>query len=133
MSSNYTVIHRDDAADVMEGSGYPGQMRMMTSALGNEQIAITWRHMPPGAGGKGSYGHFHLTQEEILYVLSGRVQAKLDDEVVELGPGHAVRIAPACVRSVHNDGPEDAEILLISVRIDDLGADVDRVPDFWPE
>jgi quercetin dioxygenase-like cupin family protein len=133
MSGNYTVIHREDADDVMAGSGYPGQMRMMTGALENEQIAITWRHMPPGAGGKGSYGHFHKTQEEILYVLSGRVQAKLDDEVVELGPGHAVRIAPQCVRSVHNDGPEDAEILLISKRIDDVRADVETVPDFWPE
>ena len=131
--SNYTVIHRDDAADVMAGSGYPGEMRMLTSALENEQIAITWRHMPPGAGGKGSYGHFHRTQEEILYVVSGRVQAKLDDEVIELGPGHAVRIAPPCVRSVHNDGPEDAEILLVSIRIDDLRGDVDTVPDFWPE
>jgi quercetin dioxygenase-like cupin family protein len=131
--SNYTVIHRDDADDVMAGSGYPGEMRMMTSALENEQIAITWRHMPVGAGGKGSYGHFHRTQEEILYVISGRVQAKLDDEVIELGPGHAVRIAPPCVRSVHNDGPDDAEILLVSMRIDDLRGDVDRVPDFWPE
>ena len=54
-------------------------------------------------------------------------------EVMELGPGHVVRIAPQCVRSVHNDGPEDAEILLISRRIDDLRADVDTVPDFWPE
>jgi quercetin dioxygenase-like cupin family protein len=131
--SNYTVIQRDDAADVMAGSGYPGEMRMLTGALENEQIAITWRQMPPGAGGKGSYGHSHKTQEEILYVISGRVQAKLDDEVMELGPGHVVRIAPQCVRSVHNDGPEDAEILLISRRIDDLRADVDTVPDFWPE
>jgi uncharacterized cupin superfamily protein len=131
--SNYTVIHRDDAVDVMAGSGYPGEMRMLTGALENEQIAITWRQMPPGAGGKGSYGHFHRTQEEILYVISGRVQAKFDDEVMELGPGQVVRIAPQCVRSVHNDGPEDAEILLISRRIDDLRADVDTVPDFWPE
>jgi uncharacterized cupin superfamily protein len=130
--SNYTVIHYNDADDVMAGSGYPGEMRMMTGAMGNEQVAITWRHMPPGAGGKGSYGHYHHTQEEILYVISGHVHAKLDDDVIELGPGNAVRIAPQCVRSVHNDGPEDAEILLISKRIDDFRGDVDTVPDFWP-
>ena len=133
MSDNYTVIHRNDADDVMAGSGYPGEMRMMTGALENEQIAITWRHMPPGAGGKGSYGHFHKTQEEILYVISGQIQAKLDDDVVELGPGGVVRIAPQCVRSIHNDGPDDAEVLLVSIRVDDVRADVETVPDFWPE
>jgi hypothetical protein len=37
------------------------------------------------------------------------------------------------VRSIHNDGPEDAEILLVSMRIEDLRGDVDTVPDFWPE
>ena len=133
MSDNYTVIHRDEADDVMAGSGYPGQMRFMTGALENEQVAITWRHMPVGAGGKGSYGHFHKTQEEILYVLSGHIQGKFDDEVVELGPGNVVRIAPECVRSIHNDGPEDAEVLLVSVRVEDLRAETDTVPDFWPE
>ena len=128
--SSYTVVSREDAEDVL--GDYPGEMRMLTGVLGTDQVAFTWRRLPAGTGGRGSYGHFHRTQEEILYVISGRVQAKLDDEVIELGPGHAVRIAPPCVRSVHNDGPDDAEILLVSMRIDDLRGDVDRVPDFWP-
>jgi quercetin dioxygenase-like cupin family protein len=108
-------------------------MRMLTGPLGSEQVAISWRRMPAGSGGRGSYGHFHKTQEEILYVISGRLQAKLDDDVIELSPGQAVRIAPQCVRSVHNDGPEDVEIVLVSVRLDDVRGDVDMVPDFWPE
>jgi uncharacterized cupin superfamily protein len=129
--SNYTVISREDADDIL--GDYPGEMRMLTGPLGCEQVAISWRRMPAGSGGRGSYGHFHKTQEEILYVISGRLQAKLDDDEIELGPGQAVRIAPQCVRSVHNDGPEDAEIVLVSVRLDDARGDVDTVPDFWPE
>jgi uncharacterized cupin superfamily protein len=129
--SNYTVISREDADDIL--GDYPGEMRMLTGPLGCEQVAISWRRMPAGSGGRGSYGHFHKTQEEILYVISGRLQAKLDDDEIELGPGQAVRIAPQCVRSVHNDGPEDAEIVLVSVRVDDARGDVDMVPDFWPE
>ena len=129
--SNYTVISREDADDVL--GDYPGEMRMLTGPLGSEQVAISWRRMPAGSGGRGSYGHFHKTQEEILYVISGRLQAKLDDDVIELGPGQVVRIAPQCVRSVHNDGPEDVEIVLVSVRLDDVRGDVDMVPDFWPE
>jgi hypothetical protein len=44
-----------------------------------------------------------------------------------------VRIAPECVRSIHNDGPEDAEIVLVSMRVEDGRADTDTVADFWPE
>ncbi len=131
MSDNYTVIHRDDADDIL--GDYPGEMRMLTGRLGTEQVAFTWRRMPAGTGGKGSYGHLHRTQEEILYVISGRLQAKFDDDLVELGPGQAVRIAPQCVRSIHNDGPDDAEIVLVSVRLEDLSGETDTVPDFWPE
>jgi uncharacterized cupin superfamily protein len=126
----YTVIERTDADDVM--GEYPGEMRMLTFPLGTEQVAITWRHMPPDTGGKGSYGHSHKSQEEVIYVISGRLQVKLDDEVVELGPGMAVRIAPDVVRSVHNDGPDDAELMLVSVRVDDVRKDVDMHDDFWP-
>jgi len=129
--SNYTVVSREDAEDVL--GDYPGEMRMLTGPLGTEQIAFTWRRMPAGSGGRGSYGHFHKTQEEILYVISGRLHAKFDDDEVELGPGQAVRIAPECVRSIHNDGPEDAEIVLVSVRVEDGRADTDTVADFWPE
>ncbi|HEV7461849.1 MAG TPA: cupin domain-containing protein [Solirubrobacteraceae bacterium] len=129
--SNYTVVSREDADDIL--GDYPGEMRMLTGPLGTEQIAFTWRRMPAGSGGRGSYGHFHKTQEEILYVISGHLHAKLDDDLVELGPGQAVRIAPECVRSIHNDGPEDAEIVLVSVRVEDGRADTDTVADFWPE
>lgn len=126
----YTVIERTEAADMM--GEYPGEMRMLTAPLGTEQIAITWRHMPPDTGGKGSYGHYHRTQEEVLYLISGRLQVKLGDDVVELAPGMAVRIAPQVVRSVHNDGPDDAEMVIVSTRVDDVREDVDMVEDFWP-
>jgi quercetin dioxygenase-like cupin family protein len=127
---DYTVIQRTDADDVM--GEYPGEMRMLTFPLATEQVAVTWRHMPPDTGGKGSYGHRHKTQEEVIYVISGQLQAKLDDDVIELGPGMAVRIAPSVVRSVHNDGPGDVELMIVSNRVDDVRKDVDMVDDFWP-
>jgi mannose-6-phosphate isomerase-like protein (cupin superfamily) len=130
---DYTVIGRDEATDVMaEYPGY-GELRMLTGALGCEQVAVSWRRMPEGTGGKGSYGHRHHTQEEILYLISGRLQVKLDDDVVGLEPGMAVRMPPRTVRSIHNDGPGDAELMLVSQRIDDLSADVEKVEDFWPQ
>src|SRR3954447_17246789 len=98
-------------------------MRFLTSALGNEQVAITHRVMPSQSGGKGGYGHRHKTQEEIYYVVSGTLQFKLEDEVIDVPAGRAVRVAPGVTRSIWNEGPEEAELLICSVRVEDPRAD----------
>ena len=120
-----------DAPDVL--GDYPGEMHMLTYALDSEQVALTYRRMPQHTGGKGSYGHFHREQEEIYFVVSGKLQFKLGDDVIEAEKGTAVRVAPEVVRSVWNDEPEDAEVFIISKRVADPEGDVDTVPDFWPE
>ena len=131
--SDYTVTERGDAVDYM--AAYPGfgEMRGYTSALGAEQVAFTWRRMPPGTGGRGSYGHRHRTQEEIYFVISGTVTFKIGDDVFEAGPETAVRIAPGALRSVHNDAGVDAELALCSIRVDDLDNEVETEDGFWPE
>jgi mannose-6-phosphate isomerase-like protein (cupin superfamily) len=128
--AGYTIKTLEDVADVL--GDYPGEMRMLTSDLGCEQVAMTFRRMPQHTGGKGSYGHFHRTQEEIYFVIDGRLEFKLGDEVIAAGPGTAIRVAPEVPRSVWNDEPEDAHLLIVSVRIDDPRADTVTVPDFWP-
>ena len=129
--SDFTVRRLEDVPDAFGGS-YPGAMRFLTDDLGTTQVAFTHRVMPPQSGGKGSYGHRHKTQEEIYFVASGRLEFKLDDDVVELGPGTAVRVAPEVARSVWNAGPEDAELVICSVKSEDVLADTETVEDFWP-
>jgi mannose-6-phosphate isomerase-like protein (cupin superfamily) len=128
--SDYTIVNVDDVDDVL--GDYPGEMQPLTAALQNEQVAITHRRMPQHTGGKGGYGHRHRTQEEIYFVLSGRLEFKLGEDVVELGAGTAVRCAPECVRSVWNERPEDAHLLIVSTKIPNPGADSETVPGFWP-
>jgi mannose-6-phosphate isomerase-like protein (cupin superfamily) len=130
--SGYMVKRLEEVPDLFGGQ-YPGAMRSLTAPLEAEQIAITHRHMPPKSGGKGSYGHRHKTQEEIYFVISGTLQFKLEDEVLELEGGSVVRVAPHVVRSVWNEGPDDAELVICSVRIDNPRADAELVEDFWPE
>lgn len=130
--SGYTIKRLDEVADVL--GDYPGEMRMMTRDLENEQVAITFRRMPQHTGGKGGYGHYHRTQEELYYVISGRLQFKLGDEVVSLDGGTAVRVAPETARSVWNEEPEDGHLLIISTRLDDsAGDDSVIVENFWPD
>ena len=129
--SAYTVCRIEDAEDLLGGQ-YPGAMRSLTQAMDAEQVAFTHRVMPQGAGGKGYYGHHHKTQEEVYYLVSGRLEMKLEDEVIEIGPGTVVRVAPGTARSIYNAEPDEAVVVIISQKIDDPGADAVIDEGFWP-
>jgi mannose-6-phosphate isomerase-like protein (cupin superfamily) len=130
--AEYQIVQLDDVVDWL--GDYPGEMRGITYAIGAEQVALTHRRMPQHTGSKGSYGHRHRTQEELYFVLSGKLLFKLDDEIVEIGARQAVRVPPQTWRGVWNDEPEDAELIIVSTRIsDDPRADTElTAEDFWP-
>jgi mannose-6-phosphate isomerase-like protein (cupin superfamily) len=129
--ANYTLKPLEEIPDVL--GDYPGEMRMGSIGLDCDQVAFTWRRMPAQTGGKGSYGHRHKTQEEIYFVASGTLQFKLEDEVLDVTSGTVIRIAPEVARSVWNEGPDDAVLIMVSKKIDDPGKDVEKVDDFWVE
>jgi mannose-6-phosphate isomerase-like protein (cupin superfamily) len=129
--SDYTIRKLADVPDAF-GDSYPGEMRFAGPELGTEQVAVTHRRMPPHTGGKGGYGHRHKTQEEVYLLLSGRLQLKLDDEVLELEGPTAVRVAPQVVRSVWNEGPGDAQLLIVSTRLEPGQEDHELIEGFWP-
>jgi quercetin dioxygenase-like cupin family protein len=129
--ADYQVVKLDDVEDWL--GDYPGEMRGITYSIGAEQVAITHRRMPQHTGSKGSYGHRHKTLEEIVLVLSGKLQFKLNDEIIELAKHEAIRIPPETWRGIWNDEPEDAEIVIVSKRIEDPMGDTENVDDFWPE
>ena len=129
--SNYTVRKLEEVPDIL--GDYPGEMRFFAESLGTEQIAFTYRRMPKHTGGKGSYGHRHGTQEEVYFVISGKLEFKLEDEVIEVGAGEAIRVAPEVVRSVWNARDEDAELVICSRRLPAGTSDHELIDDFWPE
>jgi mannose-6-phosphate isomerase-like protein (cupin superfamily) len=126
----YTVATREQATDWM--AQYPGfgEMRHYTDALEAEQVSFSWRLMPPNTGGRGSYGHRHPGQEEIYLVMSGTVTFKVGDDVFEAAPKTAVRMTGDDFYSVHNDGDDDAELVLISTKATD--PQTEKQDDFWP-
>jgi mannose-6-phosphate isomerase-like protein (cupin superfamily) len=129
--SEYQIVKLEEVPDWL--GDYPGEMRGITYAIGAEQVALTHRRMPQHTGSKGSYGHRHKELEELYFVLSGKLQFKFGDEVVEIGPREAVRVPPGTWRGVWNDEPEDAELIIVSRRIDDPQGDAERsAEDFWP-
>lgn len=129
--ADYSIRRLEDIPDVL--GDYPGEMRMTAASdLACEQISFTWRRMPAQTGGKGSYGHRHRQQEELYFVASGTLQFKLGDEVLDVAEGTVVRVSPETVRSVWNEGPEDAVLIMCSTHLGDPTEDVETVEDFWP-
>jgi mannose-6-phosphate isomerase-like protein (cupin superfamily) len=129
-TDTYSVAAREEAHDFM--ADYPGygEQRWYSDALATEQVSFSWRRMPSGTGGRGSYGHRHPGQEEVYFVISGTVTFKVDDDVFEAGARSAVRIRGDAYRSVHNDTDADAELLIFSPRLAD--PPLETLNDFWP-
>jgi mannose-6-phosphate isomerase-like protein (cupin superfamily) len=126
----YSVATREQALDFM--AQYPGygEQRWYSDAIGAEQVSFSWRRMPPGTGGRGSYGHRHPGQEEVYFVISGTVTFKVGDDVFEATPQTAVRMTGEEHYSLHNDTDEEAELLIFSTRLAEPG--FEQREDFWP-
>ena len=133
--TDYSIATLQEVPDVSGDA--PFEMRMYGRALGSDQLAVTrvrlpghTRYVPPGMS--PAFGHAHRTQEEIYLVTAGHVRVRLGDDVVDLGPGGAVLIPIGVKRAVRNEGDEEAELLLLSVRVEDLRSEVEMDPAFWP-
>jgi uncharacterized cupin superfamily protein len=125
---------RKDVADV--GSNFDGapdlEFRLATGPLGLERSGLGFQRIPPGY--RFPYGHTHRKQEEVYVVVGGSGRMKLDDEIIELEPWDAVRVAPGTWRG-YEAGPDGLEILVIGAP--NLGAsprdDVEGRRDWWPD
>jgi mannose-6-phosphate isomerase-like protein (cupin superfamily) len=125
-----SIVGRDQALDFMAEYPSYGEQRWYSDALGTEQVSFSWRRMPPGTGGRGSYGHRHPGQEEVYFVISGRVTFKVGDHIFQAGPQTAVRMTGEEFYSVHNDTDAESELLIFSRRIDD--PPLEKLEGFWP-
>jgi len=128
--AGYTLAARQDATDWMAKWPDFGEMRWYSDALETEQVSFSWRRMPPGTGGRGSYGHRHPGQEEVYFVIGGKPTFKVADEVFQVDPKGAVRMTGDAFYSVHNDTDDEVELLILSTRLENPPSE--KQDDFWP-
>jgi mannose-6-phosphate isomerase-like protein (cupin superfamily) len=76
-----------------------------------------------------AFGHRHEAAEEIYVILSGSGRMKLDDEVIDVEPMDAIRVAPQVGRSFEA-GSQDLEVLAFGPR---HAGDGEVLPDFWTD
>lgn len=67
-------------------------------------------------GTETGFLHTHKTHEELYFFLSGKGEFQVDGNVFPIGEGSVVRVAPAGVRSVRNNGAEPLAMLCVQYK-----------------
>jgi mannose-6-phosphate isomerase-like protein (cupin superfamily) len=131
--SDYSVIRVEDVPDLSAEVGMDPdhfEIRFMREQLGLTNFAVTYERF--GGGWRPARGHRHGVQEEVYFLVSGRAQANLDGEVIDLEPWTAVRVAPATARAFRAAGDEDAVFVTIAAPQAGLD-DVEFIQDYWTD
>ena len=121
---------RDQEPPGRQGCGRGGRTSAILEArfahedLESETSGISYQVIK--AGQRQAFAHRHGEAEEIYVVISGLGRVKLDDEVKEVGPLDAIRIAPSVTRAFEADD-EGLELLAFSPR---AKGDAEIVEDF---
>ena len=109
------------------GFGEVAELRFAREALDCENTGFTYHRVEPDT--PPGFGHRHDEAEEVYVVISGSGRMKLDDEIIEIGPLDAIRVAPQVWRSF-TPGPEGIEVLAFGARHD---GDGEADPNWWVE
>jgi mannose-6-phosphate isomerase-like protein (cupin superfamily) len=123
----YTIHNLRDSKDMAPQFGFDAvqEARFPWRDVGAERTGFAYHVVKPGQHG---LAHRHEQAEEVYVVLSGRGRVKLDDEVAEIGPLDAIRVAPAVARSFEA-GDEPLELLAFGARHEGDGEVLEG--DFW--
>jgi mannose-6-phosphate isomerase-like protein (cupin superfamily) len=127
--AGYTRVNLAEVEDMAPKFGLsPGlESRFAREPLELERSGLTLFRLAPEF--RTPFGHRHGEQEEIYVVVSGSVRAAVGDEVLELGPWDALRMAPETMRALEG-GPEGAEVLAFGAPNTGPG-DAEPAPGWW--
>jgi mannose-6-phosphate isomerase-like protein (cupin superfamily) len=121
---NLAQVH-DAAPDI--GLDEWQESRFATGDLEAEHSGVTHHRIKPGT--RQGFAHRHERAEEIFVVLAGSGRVKLDDDIVDLRPLDAVRVAPQVLRS-WEAGHDGLELLAFGPRHE---GDAEFIQDWWTD
>jgi mannose-6-phosphate isomerase-like protein (cupin superfamily) len=123
---SYTIKNLREVKDAAAEAGVSDSLeaRFAHEDLDSERSGVSYQVVK--AGQRQPFAHKHGEMEEIYVVLSGTGRVKLDDELEEVGPLDAIRIAPTVIRAFEA-GDDDLVLLAFSPR---AAGDAEIVQDF---
>jgi uncharacterized cupin superfamily protein len=126
---SYAIKNLADVEDsaVKFGFSETQESRFPRTDLGAETIGMAYHLVKPGR--RQAFGHRHENAEEIYVVIGGSGRVRLDDEVRDLEPLDAIRVAPEVARAFEG-GADGLRLLAFGPRHE---GDGEILKDFWPE
>ena len=126
--TGYTHINLEDVEDMAPrfGFGHAGEARFATRSLGAAATGIS--HQRLRSGTRQAFGHRHQHAEEVVVVLAGDGEVKIDDEVRPVRTLDAIRFAPGSARAFEA-GPHGLDLIVFGPR---HTGDAVMEPGFWP-
>ena len=120
---SYTVKNLREVEDMAPSFGFQEvqEARFANKDLESENTGLSFHRVKPGC--RQAFAHRHEAAEEIYVIVSGTGRMKLDDEVIDVGPMTAIRVAPPVARAFEADAdglellafgplhPKDGEVL----------------------
>jgi mannose-6-phosphate isomerase-like protein (cupin superfamily)/quinol monooxygenase YgiN len=107
------------------GLGEQGEARFATRSLQAQRTGLSHQRLRPGV--RQAFGHRHHHAEEVFLVLAGSGRIKIDDEIEDVRPLDAIRVAPGSTRAFEA-GPDGLEFVVFGAH---HGGDVILDQAFW--
>jgi mannose-6-phosphate isomerase-like protein (cupin superfamily) len=125
----FTKVSLASVHDVAPANGFGDrwEARVAREALAAERTGVALFRLRPGK--RSPFTHRHTDAEEIYVVLSGSGRVKLDDEIFDVAPLDAVRVAPSTARAFEA-GPDGLEFLAFGAH---HAGDGEPVEDPWTD
>ena len=116
----YTVKNLRDVRDAAPDAGVDATqvMRFAQGDLDAVRTGVSLMAVKPGR--RQAIAHRHDEAEEVDVIVSGSGRIKLDDDIVEVGPMDAIRVAPTVTRALEG-GPDGIEYLAVGQHHDGDG------------
>src|SRR5207237_10181285 len=100
--SEFTHLNLEEVEDQAPKFGMTGmEFRSARVPLECENAGMSYLRLAPNF--RMPFGHHHNVQEEIYVLVGGSARLKLDDEVIDLKPFDAVRIAKETMRNFRSE------------------------------
>jgi mannose-6-phosphate isomerase-like protein (cupin superfamily) len=129
MAGSYTFKKLTEVEDAAQKGGFGDyqEARFAMGALDAEQTGLSLHRVKPGK--RQAFAHRHEQAEEVYVVLAGSGRVKLDDDIVDLEPLDAIRVAPGVIRQFEA-GSDGLQVLAFGPHRD---RDGEILPNWWSD
>ena len=128
-TSGYTHRNLTDVEDSAPKFGFEEvqEARFASDRLEAADTGISYHRVLPGK--RQAFAHRHDEAEEVYVILAGQGRMKLDDEIIDVGPLDAIRVAPGVTRQFEA-GPERLDFVVVGTH---KPGDGELIQDWWTD